>query len=71
MIRVPRANVRSAISMGQIMRQVIATGKITRSDELVFLRALSSDVFLSDDDLVMMNDLMKRMDMGLVKVVDE
>jgi hypothetical protein len=71
MIRVPRNNVRSAISMGQIMRQVIASGKITRADELVFLRALSSDVPLSAEDLTMLNDLMRRMDMGLIKVVDE
>lgn len=71
MIRVPRSNIRSAISMGQIMRQVIASGKITRADELVFLRALSSDISLSNEDMTMLNDLMKRMDMGLIKVVDE
>lgn len=71
MSRIPRTNIRSAISMGQIMRQVIATGKITRADELVFLRALSSDVSLTREDMHMLNDLMKRMDMGLIKVVDE
>lgn len=70
MSRVPSTNIRSAISIGQIMRQVIATGKITRADELIFLRALSSDVSLSNEDLSMLNDLMRRMDMGLVKVVD-
>ncbi|MDX2241726.1 MAG: hypothetical protein NW224_13660 [Leptolyngbyaceae cyanobacterium bins.302] len=71
MIRVPRTNIRAAISMGQIMQQVIATGKITRSDELVFLRALSSDVSLTKEDMSTLTDLMKRMDMGLIKVVDE
>lgn len=70
MSRVPGTNIRSAISIGQIMRQVIATGKITRADELIFLRALSSDVSLSNEDLSMLNDLMRRMDMGIVKVVD-
>lgn len=71
MSRIPRTNIRSAISIGQIMRQVIATGKITRADELVFLRALSADVSLSNEDMSMLNDLMRRMDMGIVRVVDE
>ena len=71
MIRVPRANVRSAISLGQSMRQVIETGKITRADELIFLRALSSDTALSCEDMSMLSDLMRRMDMGLIKIVDE
>lgn len=71
MSRVPGTNVRSAISMGQIMRQVISTGKITRADELVFLRALTADIALTREDMTTLNDLMKRMDMGLIKVVDE
>ena len=71
MIRISRTNIRSAISMGQIMRQVIATGKITRADELVFLGALSSEFALSDEDMSVLHDLMRRMDMGLIKVVDE
>lgn len=71
MIRVPSSNIRAAISIGQIIRRVIAAGKITRADELIFLRALSTDISLTKEDMSMLNDLMKRMDMGLVKVVDE
>jgi hypothetical protein len=71
MMRVPRTNIRSAISLGQSMRQVIETGKITRADELTFLRALSSDTALSGEDMSMLADLMRRMDMGLIKIVDE
>jgi len=71
MSRVPSTNIRSAISIGQIMRHVIESGKITRADELVFLRALTSDVSLTPEDMTMLNDLMKRMDMGLIKLVDE
>ncbi|MDX2230991.1 MAG: hypothetical protein NW220_15230 [Leptolyngbyaceae cyanobacterium bins.349] len=71
MIRVPRTNIRSAISLGQSMKQVIETGKITRADELIFLRALSSDAALSYEDMTMLSDLMRRLDMGLIKVVDE
>jgi len=71
MARVPGTSLRSAISIGQTLRQVIATGKITRSDELAFLQALSSHTSLTDDDIAMMNDLMRRMDRGWIKVVDE
>jgi hypothetical protein len=71
MMRVPRTNIRSAISLGQSMRKVIETGKITRADELTFLRALSSDTALSGEDMSMLADLMRRMDMGLIKIVDE
>lgn len=71
MIRISSDNIRAAISIGQIIRRVIEAGKITRADEHIFLSALSHDVALSKEDMTMLNDLMRRMDMGLVKVVDE
>lgn len=71
MVRVPSTSVRSAIAMGQIMRQVIESGKLTRADELIFLNALSTDISLTAEDMTVLNDLMRRMDMGLIKVVDE
>ena len=70
MVRVPATSVRSAIAMGQIMRRVIDSGKITRADELIFLRALSSEIDLTAEDMLILKDLMKRMDMGLIKLVE-
>ncbi|EKQ71006.1 hypothetical protein OsccyDRAFT_1318 [Leptolyngbyaceae cyanobacterium JSC-12] len=70
MVRVPGSSVRSAIAMGQIMRRVIESGKITRADEVVFLQALSSEIDLTAEDMMTLKDLMKRMDMGLIKIAD-
>jgi hypothetical protein len=43
MAHVPAINIRPAINIGQIMRQVIVSGKITRAEELVFLRAMVAE----------------------------
>jgi hypothetical protein len=64
-------NLRSAITIGQIMKRVIGTGKVTRADEVFFRRALISHTVLTPEDLSMLESLMKRMEMGLIKVVDE
>lgn len=71
MSRVPGTNVYSAISIGQIMKRVIDSGKITRADELFFLRALSSDAALTTEEINTLAQLMKRLEMGLIKVVNE
>lgn len=71
MARVPGTSLRSAISIRQIMKQVIASGKVTRKDEVGFLQALVTDVDLTAEDMTMLNDLIKRLDMGLIKVVGE
>lgn len=64
-------NVRSAIAIGQIMHRVIASGKVTRADELFFLRALASDTALTPEDIKTLQNLVKRMNMGLIKVVND
>jgi hypothetical protein len=71
MSRVPGSNVYSAITIGQIMKRVIDSGKITRADELFFLRALTSDASLTSEDMATLTHLMKRLEMGLIKVVNE
>ncbi len=71
MSHVPGDNVRSAISLSQILHRVIASGKITRADEVYFFRAMSSESSLSSEDMKMLTMLMKRLDMGLVKVVPD
>ena len=71
MMNVSSNNIRSAIALGQIMRQVIESGKITRADEMVFLRALSSDTSLTPEDMETLRNLTKRLDMGLIKVVND
>ncbi|MGI0488193.1 hypothetical protein ACN4EK_22355 [Pantanalinema rosaneae CENA516] len=65
------SSIRSAIALRQIMRQVIASGKITRADELVFFQALASDDSFTDEDMVLLRQVMKRMDMGIIKVVND
>lgn len=71
MAHVPATNIRSAINIGQIMRQVIVSGKITRSDELVFLKAMVAEDPLTPEDLTTLRQVMQRLDMGLIKVVEE
>lgn len=70
MAHVPATNIRSAINIGQIMRKVIVSGKITRADELVFLRAMVAEDPLTPEDLTTLRQVMQRMDMGLIKVVE-
>jgi hypothetical protein len=71
MAHVPATNIRSAINIGQIMRQVIGSGKITRADELVFLRAMVAEDPLTSEDLTTLRQVMQRLDMGLIKVVKD
>jgi hypothetical protein len=71
MAHVPATNIRSAINIGQIMRQVIGSGKITRADELVFLQAMVAEDPLTSEDLTTLRQVMQRLDMGLIKVVKD
>jgi hypothetical protein len=71
MAHVPAINIRSAINIGQIMRQVIVSGKITPADELVFMRAMVAEDPLTPEDLTTLRQIMRRLDMGLIKVVEE
>jgi hypothetical protein len=63
-------NPRSHITIGQILRRVLATGKITRADEMFFLRTLASGVSLDDQEMDMVSDVLDRLQMGLLKVAD-
>lgn len=65
------SSIRSAIALRQIMRQVIASGKITRADELVFFQALASEESFTDEDMALLQQVMKRMDMGIIKVMKD
>lgn len=71
MAHVPGNNIRSAIAIGTIMKRVIDSGKLTRSDERFFLQAMTFSESLDADDLKILNNLMKRMDMGLIKLVED
>ena len=64
------SNIRSAISLAQIMQRVIASGKITRADELIFWRAATSETQLSEEDMKLLQGVLKRMELGLIKVED-
>lgn len=71
MAHVPGNNIRSAITLSIIMKRVIDSGKITRSDEVFFQQAMISNDSLKPEDLKMLKTLMKRMDMGLIKLAEE
>ncbi|MGQ9870886.1 hypothetical protein [Leptodesmis sp.] len=49
---------------------MIVSGKITRADELVFLRAMVAEDPLTPEDLTTLRQIMQRLDMGLIKVVE-
>lgn len=65
---IPGNNIRSAINLAQVMRQVIESGKITRSDEFFFLKAMTSETTLNDEELKLLNRVLDRMNMGLIRV---
>ena len=67
---IPGSNIRSAISIAQIMKRVIDSGKITRADESFLMRAMTADVPLSDEDIALLQGVMKRLDLGLIKIAD-
>lgn len=67
---IPGNNIRSAINLAQVMRQVIESGKITRSDEFFFLKAMTTETHLNDEELKLLNRVLDRMNMGLIKVED-
>lgn len=57
-------------SVKQVINRIFASGKITRSDENYFLRVLLTGRSLDESELLQINDVLQRLQMGLLKVVD-
>ncbi len=67
---IPGTNLRSALSIAQIMKRVLDSGKITRDDETFFMRAMTSETTLSDEDITLLRGVMRRLELGLIKVAE-
>jgi hypothetical protein len=63
-------NSQSLIPLSRVIQRVLATGKITHADEKFFLRALATEQPLTMDELDLVCNILNRMDLGLVRVVD-
>ncbi len=67
---IPGTNLRSALSIAQIMKRVLDSGKITRDDETFFMWAMTSETTLSDEDITLLRGVMRRLELGLIKVAE-
>lgn len=54
----------------QIIDRILVSGKITAADRAWFLRAAFSDLSLSAQQLRQVRQVVDRLNMGLLKVVD-
>lgn len=59
-----------APTIEQVTSRIVASGKITRADERLLLKAATSEQPLSDRDLGQVKKVLDRLKMGLLKVVD-
>lgn len=53
-----------------IISRILASGKITEADRAWFLKASVSDIALSPQELAQVRQVVDRLRMGLLKVVD-
>lgn len=57
-------------TVSQAADRVLNSGKITADDKTVFLRALGEEDPLTTEAMKKINNVMNRLQMGLLKVVD-
>jgi hypothetical protein len=60
----------AAVSLEQVIKRVLGTGKITRNDEVFFQKATLSETPLDDEEMDQVTQVYDRLQMGLLKVVD-
>ncbi|MGJ3247200.1 MAG: hypothetical protein ACFE0I_14150 [Elainellaceae cyanobacterium] len=60
----------SSNMLGEAIHRIFDTGKITREDKNVLLRATASNYSLTVDELHQVRRVFDRLQMGLLKVVD-
>lgn len=56
--------------VAQVTDRIVASGKITRADETILLRASGSEIPLTPAELEQVRYVMDRLEMGLIRVVD-
>lgn len=59
-----------APTLEQVTSRIVASGKITRADERLLLKAATSDQPISDRDMRLVQRVLDRFKMGLLRVVD-
>lgn len=57
-------------AIANTIKQIRCTGKITRANELEFFRAAASEAPLTDDEQWHVRDIMNRLQMGFLQVLD-
>lgn len=60
----------AAVSLGQVIKRILGTGRITRDDEVFFQKAMRSETPLDADEMEQVAKVYDRLQMGLLKVVD-
>ncbi len=60
----------TAVSIGQVIKRILGTGKITHDDELFFHQAMRSETPLDDEEMDQVTKVYDRLQMGLIKVAD-
>lgn len=61
---------RAEITLSSVVQRVLASGRITRADEKFFYGAMVADMALNEVELQLVNRVLQRLQMGLLKVVD-
>lgn len=69
-MQAPNHNRPKSTGISQVIDRVLTSGKITRADESVFLRAMVNDHPLNSEEMNQINHVFDRLQMGLLKVVD-
>ncbi len=67
------AQIRCALpqnTIAQVVERILASGKITRADQVSLQRAMSSENPLSGEESRKIKRVFERLQMGLLKVVD-
>lgn len=60
----------AAVSLGQVIKRILGTGKITRDDEVFFQKAMLCETPLDPEEMDQVTQVYDRLQMGLLKVVD-
>ncbi|MDX2229900.1 MAG: hypothetical protein NW220_09695 [Leptolyngbyaceae cyanobacterium bins.349] len=58
----------NTITVRQVVKRILKTGKITRADEKFFLKAMVAEEPLTTAEMKQVSNVLDRLQMGLLKV---
>lgn len=58
----------NTVTLRQVVRRILSSGKITRADEKFFLKAMVAEEPLTQDEMKQVSNVLDRLQMGLLKV---